>query len=346
MYALAFIVVVGLVVLVHELGHFAAARLAGVRVYEFAVGFGPRLFAKRVGETLYAVRALPLGGMCRFAGMDDSDLPGEQVDPDDPASFVNRPFWQRILVVAAGPLMNFVLAVIILTGLFSVYGVPMAGIVDVLDSSPAQEAGFEVGDTIISINGRPVASVAGFVNSVSTSWGRRLDVEIQRDGERHILQVVPEYDAEAGVGRIGVRLTESPVRSEVRGTLGGAIRYTWGVIDTTITSLWAALSGRAKPEVSGPLGIAGMSAQAAQQGLPSLLMFIALISTSLGLLNLMPVPVLDGGWIVLLAVEAIRGKKLSTQVEEALRFVGLALLMLLMVYATVSDISRLIVRDM
>jgi regulator of sigma E protease len=222
----------------------------------------------------------------------------------------------------------------------------MAGIVDVLDSSPAQEAGFEVGDTIISINGRPVASVAGFVNTVSASWGRRLDVEIQRDGERHILQVVPEYDAEAGVGRIGVRLTESPVRSEARGTLGGAIRYTWGVIDTTITSLWAALSGRAKPEVSGPLGIAGMSAQAAQQGLPSLLMFIALISTSLGLLNLMPVPVLDGGWIVLLAVEAIRGKKLSPQVEEALRFVGLALLMLLMVYATVSDISRLIVRDM
>ena len=270
MHALAFIVVVGLVVLVHELGHFAAARLVGVRVYEFAVGFGPRLFAKRIGETLYAVRALPLGGMCRFAGMDDSELESEQVDPDDPASFVNRPFWQRILVVAAGPIMNFVLAVIILTGLFSAYGVPMARIVDVMDASPAQAAGFRAGDTIISINGRPVASVVGFVNTISTSWGRRLDVEIQRAGRRDTVHVVPEYDAEAGVGRIGVRLTESPVKSEARGTLGGAIRYTWGVIDTTITSLWAALSGRAKPEVSGPLGIAGMSAQAAAQGLPTL----------------------------------------------------------------------------
>ena len=346
MYALAFIVVVGLVVLVHELGHFAAARLAGVRVYEFAVGFGPRLFAKQIGQTLYAVRALPLGGMCRFAGMDDSELLTEQVDPDDPASFVNRPFWQRILVVAAGPLMNFVLAIIILTGLFSAYGVPMARIVDVMDGSPAQVAGFKPGDTILSINGRPVASVAGFVNTISTSWGRRLDVEVVRDEQRYTVHVVPEHDSEAGVGRIGVRLTESPVKSEARGTLAGAIRYTWGVIDTTITSLWAALSGRAKPEVSGPLGIAGMSAQAAQQGLPSLLMFIALISTSLGLLNLMPVPILDGGWIVLLAVEAVRGKRLSPQVEEALRFVGLALLMLLMLYATVSDISRLIVREM
>ncbi|HBK59398.1 MAG TPA: RIP metalloprotease RseP [Firmicutes bacterium] len=344
MYALAFIVVVGLVVLVHELGHFGAARLCGVRVYEFAFGFGPRLFARQVGQTLYAVRALPLGGMCRLAGMDDSELAEEQADPDDPASFVNRPFWQRILIVAAGPLMNFVLAVAILTGLFSAYGVPMATVVDVVDASPAEVAGFRAGDTIVSVNGRPVASVAGFVNTISASWGRRMDVEVQRDGQRETLYVVPDYDAQVRVGRIGVRLTESPVRAETRGTVGGALRYTWGVVDTTVTSLWAVLSGRTKPEVSGPLGIAGMSAQAAQQGLPSLMMFIALISTSLGLLNLMPVPILDGGWILLLALEAVRGRPLSPQIEEALKFVGLALLMLLMVYATVSDISRLVVR--
>lgn len=344
MYALAFIVVVGLVVLVHELGHFGAARLCGVRVYEFAFGFGPRLFARQVGQTLYAVRALPLGGMCRLAGMDDSELAEEQADPDDPASFVNRPFWQRMLIVAAGPLMNFVLAVAILTGLFSAYGVPMATVVDVVDASPAEVAGFRAGDTIVSVNGRPVASVAGFVNTISASWGRRMDVEVQRDGQRETLYVVPDYDAQVRVGRIGVRLTESPVRAETRGTVGGALRYTWGVVDTTVTSLLAVLSGRTKPEVSGPLGIAGMSAQAAQQGLPSLMMFIALISTSLGLLNLMPVPILDGGWILLLALEAVRGRPLSPQIEEALKFVGLALLMLLMVYATVSDISRLVVR--
>ncbi len=344
MYALAFILVVGLVVLVHELGHFGAARLCGVRVYEFAFGLGPRLFARRVGQTLYAVRALPLGGMCRLAGMDDSELAAEQADPGDPASFPNRPFWQRIFIVAAGPLMNFVLAAALFTCLFCAYGVPMATVVDVMDASPAQAAGFRAGDTIISVNGRPVASVAGFVNTISTSWDRCLDVEVQRDGGRETLQVIPEYDVQAQVGRIGVRLTESPVRAEARGALSGALKYTWGVVDTTVTSLWAALSGRAKPEVSGPLGIAGMSAQAAQQGLPSLMMFIALISTSLGLLNLMPVPILDGGWIVLLAVEAIRGKPLSPQIEDAFKFVGLALLMLLMVYATVSDISRLVVR--
>ncbi|HAI87409.1 MAG TPA: RIP metalloprotease RseP, partial [Firmicutes bacterium] len=301
-------------------------------------------FARQVGQTLYAVRALPLGGMCRLAGMDDSELAEEQADPDDPASFVNRPFWQRILIVAAGPLMNFVLAVAILTGLFSAYGVPMATVVDVVDASPAEVAGFRAGDTIVSVNGRPVASVAGFVNTISASWGRRMDVEVQRDGQRETLYVVPDYDAQVRVGRIGVRLTESPVRAETRGTVGGALRYTWGVVDTTVTSLWAVLSGRTKPEVSGPLGIAGMSAQAAQQGLPSLMMFIALISTSLGLLNLMPVPILDGGWILLLALEAVRGRPLSPQIEEALKFVGLALLMLLMVYATVSDISRLVVR--
>lgn len=343
MYALSFIVVLGIVVFVHELGHFVAARLSGVRVYEFALGFGPRLWSRQVGDTIYAIRVLPLGGMCRLAGMDDSELGDEKVGPNDPSSFQNKPIWKKIFIVVAGPLMNFVLAVAILMGLFGVYGVPMATVTKVFDDSPAERAGFVEGDTIFSVNGKPVAGVAGFVSAVSTNWDRSVDVEVLRDHEHVIVTVVPQYDEEAEVGRIGVGLSESPVKGGVRGTAGEAVAYTFGVVDTTLSMLGAALTGRAKADVSGPIGIAGMSAQAARAGFPSLMMLVALISISLGLLNLMPVPVLDGGWVLLLLIEAIKGRPLSPEFEGALRFIGVALLVLLMVYATVSDISRLIV---
>ena len=346
MYALAFLVVLGIVVLVHEYGHFAAARACGVKVYEFAIGFGPQLFSWKRGETLYAVRALPLGGMCRLAGMDDSDLPEEQMEEDDPRSFLNRPIWQRVLIVVAGPLMNFVLAVVILSVLFSSYGVPMASVVEVFDGSPAEAAGFESGDKIVSIDGKPVASVAGFINTVASSAGKKLIVEALRDGETIIIDVTPIRDAEENIGRVGMSLVEVYSKSGTGAAIVGSLRYTWGIVDTTLASMGAALAGRVKPEVAGPVGIAGMSAQAARAGFPSLMMLVALISTSLGLLNLMPIPFLDGGWVLFLIIEAVRGKPLSPQVEGFLRFIGLALLMLLLVYATVSDISRIMVQRM
>ncbi|MEA4882151.1 MAG: RIP metalloprotease RseP [Clostridia bacterium] len=342
MYALAFMVVIGLVVFVHELGHFLAARASGVRVYEFALGFGPRILSKRVGETLYAVRALPLGGMCRFAGMDDTDMPGEKSDDDDPRSFVNRPFIQRIFIVIAGPLMNFLLAVVVFSALFGVYGVPTATVAEVLQGTPASEAGFAPNDTILAVDGAPVASVAGFVNTVAANWNRSLTVDVRRDGERMSLQVVPAYDPEVKVGRIGVKLSEVPVRTGPAGSVSGALRYTWGIVNTSVVSMKAMISGRAKPDVSGPIGIATMSAQAARAGFSSLMMLVALISTSLGLLNLMPVPILDGGWVVLLAIEQLRGRPLSEGVEGGLKLAGLVLLFALMVYATVGDISRLV----
>lgn len=346
MYALAFLVVVGIVVLVHEFGHLVAAKSCGVKVYEFAIGFGPRLFSWTRGDTLYAVRALPLGGLCRFAGMDDSDAAGEHVGEDDPRSFLNRPVWQRILIVVAGPLMNFLLAIVILSVIFASYGVPMATVVEVFQESPAAAAGFEADDTILSIDGKPVASVAGFINTIASSWGKELKVEVLREGRKIVLEVTPVRDSETNIGRVGMSLMEVPGKTGAGGAILGSFRYTWGIIDTTLTSMGAALSGRVKAEVAGPVGIAGMSAQAARRGFPSLMMLVALISTSLGLLNLMPIPVLDGGWVLLLIVEAARGKPLSPQVEGFLKFVGLALLVLLMIYATVSDISRLVLQRM
>lgn len=346
MYALAFLVVVGIVVVVHEFGHLVAAKSCGVKVYEFAIGFGPRLFSWTRGDTLYAVRALPLGGLCRFAGMDDSDIAEEQIDGDDPRSFLNRPVWQRILIVVAGPLMNFLLAIVIFAVIFASYGVPMVTVLEVFEDSPAAAAGFEADDTILSIDGRSVASVDRFILTVASSWGKELDVEVLRDGRKVVLEVTPVRDSEANVGRVGISLREVPGEVGVGGSILGSFRYTLGIVDTTLASMGAALTGRVKAEVAGIVGIAGMSAQAARQGFPSLMMLVALISTSLGLLNLMPIPVLDGGWVLLLTIEAVRGKPLSPQVEGFLKFVGLALLVLLMVYATVSDISRIVLQRM
>ena len=343
MYALSFIVVLGVVVFVHELGHFLAARLSGAGVIEFALGFGPRIWSRQRGETLYSIRLLPLGGMCRLVGQDDAEASDRKASARDPKSFQNKPIWKRVFIVAAGPIMNFVLAVVILAVLFGAYGVPMAGIAHVVPDTPAERAGFLAGDTILTVNGKPVAGVGGFVGAISTSWDRPVSVAILRDGSRVDLTVVPEYDAESKVGKIGVGLSETLVKGGTRGTLVEAVAFTYGTVNTTLSMLVATITGRGKADVSGPIGIAGLSAQAARAGLPSLMMLIALISISLGLLNLMPIPILDGGWILLLLVEGIKGSPLKPEFEGFLRFVGLALLVLLMVYATVSDISRLLV---
>jgi regulator of sigma E protease len=341
-HAIAFLVVIGIVVFAHELGHYLAGRLAGVRIYEFALGFGPRVASKKIGETVYAIRAFPLGGMTRFAGMAEGlDSEGRE-GRDDPRGFARQPFVSKAFIIAAGPLMNFLLAVIILTALFAAQGVPVASVATVLPDSPAAEAGLRPRDMIRAINGRPVASVGGFISTVSSSWGKELRLRVEREGQTVEVSVIPRYDAEAGMGRIGVTLMETPEHSGLAGTVTGAARYTWGLVDTTISSVGAMLTGRLKPEVSGPIGIADISAQAARAGFSSLLMLIALLSTSLGLLNLMPIPILDGGWLVLLALEAARGKPLTPEVENMARLVGLALIVLLLVYATVNDISRLV----
>ncbi len=344
MYALSFLVVLGVVVFVHELGHFLAARISGVGVPEFSLGFGPKIWSMQRGETLYSIRVLPLGGMCRLAGQDDAEAADKKASVRNPKSFQNKPIWKRIFIVAAGPIMNFVLAIVILTVLFGAYGVPMASISHVVPDSPAQRAGFSAGDTILTVNGKPTAGIGGFVGAISTNWDRPVNVAVLRGGEQVEVTVVPEYDAESQVGKIGVGLSEAPVKGGVRGTVAEALAYTYGTVNTTVSMLVAAFTGRASADVSGPIGIAGMSAQAARAGLPSLMMLIALISISLGLLNLMPVPILDGGWVLLLAVEGIKGSPLKPEFEGFLRFVGLALLVLLMVYATVSDISRLLVQ--
>ena len=307
------------------------------------MGFGPKIWSVKRGETVYSIRLLPLGGMCRLVGLDDEEGADRKASARNPKSFHGKPIWKRIFIVTAGPIMNFVLAVVILIVLFGAYGVPMASITEVFSDSPAQRAGFAAGDTILTVNGKPVAGVAGFVSAVSTSWDRPVEVEVLRGQTRVSITVVPEYDPDAQVGRIGVGLAERPVKGGVRGTAAEAVAYTIGVVDSTVSMLIAALTGRAEADVSGPLGIAGMSAQAARAGIASLAMLIALISISLGLVNLMPVPILDGGWVLLLVLEGIKGSPLQPEFEGVLRFVGLALLVLLMVYATVSDISRMIV---
>lgn len=343
MYALSFIVVLGVVVFVHELGHFLAARLSGVGVPEFALGFGPKIWSAQRGETLYSIRLLPLGGMCRLAGQDDAEAADKAASARNPKSFQNKPIWKRVFIVAAGPIMNFVLAVAILTVLFGAYGVPMASIAHVEPGGPAERAGFSAGDTILAVNGTPATGVSGFINAISTSWDRSVSVGILRDEERVDLTVVPEYDDEAKVGRIGVGLSETFVKGGARGPLVEALAYTYGSVTNTIMMLAATFTGRAKADVSGPIGIGVLSAQAARAGLANFMMLIALVSISLGLLNLMPVPILDGGWVLLLLVEGIKGSPLKPEFEGFLRFMGLALLVLLMVYATVSDVYRLVI---
>lgn len=341
LYALAFILVIGICVFVHELGHYLAGRLAGVKIYEFAIGFGPRIVSKKVGETIYAIRALPLGGLTSFAGMDDAEYEDHDNDPDDPRNFNNKSFLAKAFIVIAGPLMNFVLAILILTVLFANYGVPKVEVAEVLVNSPAEQCGLLAGDIIEAVDGKPLAGTSGFIALVSSNWDKSLQLDVVRDGEHVPLTVTPAYSETEKVGRIGAKLMEAPVKSTSSGSFVGAARYTQGIIDVTLRSFQAMFAGKAKMDVSGPIGIADMSAQAAKAGFPNLMMLVALLSVSLGIMNLMPVPILDGGWVVLLAIESLRGKPLSDEFKAGARLVGMALLLILVIYATVSDIGRL-----
>ncbi|MBE3582951.1 MAG: site-2 protease family protein [Limnochordaceae bacterium] len=358
---LAFIVVFGAIVLVHEIGHFLVAKLVGVRPFEFGVGFGPALARKRWGETTYYLRALPLGGYVKLLGMDpyeeESSSAGKQQPPaeqgqpaasvstagaaaeDDTRSFAYKPLWARILTIAAGPLMNFVFAVVLFAVLFATVEVPLT-IYSVGKGTPAERAGLKPGDEIVSIAGIPVREPREVNKVVEPRANQPLPVQIRRDGHELTLTVTPVRPEGADVARIGVQLGGQARVGGVRALWAG-VRETYYSTVGLVASLGKMLVGRAPADISGPIGIFQLVGQTAQQGVPYLIFLAAILNINLGLLNLLPVPVLDGGWIAIFLVEAVRRRPLQPEHRGIAQMVGMALLLALMIFATYKDIWRL-----
>jgi len=362
-YIIPFLFVLSLVVFFHELGHFLVARWCGVRVLVFSIGFGPEIvgFNDRHG-TRWKISAIPLGGFVKFFGDENAaSVPDSArlavMDADERAhSFMFQPVAKRAAIVVAGPLANFVLAIVIFAGVFMLYGKQtMSARVDSVQAdSAAAEAGFKAGDVVVAINGRPIENFTEMQRIVGSSAGEMLAVTVDRDGSQLVLNAKPALkevkDNFGNVQRVGILgisrsmapedLKLHPVAPPQAVVL--AVQETWSVIERTLGYIGGVIAGReAANQLGGPIRIAQMSGQVASFGFVPLIQLAAVLSVSIGLLNLFPIPLLDGGHLLFYLIEGVRGRPLSERAQEVGFRIGLAIVLMLMIFATFNDIVHL-----
>ena len=353
-YIVPFLVVLSVVVFVHEYGHYRIARRNGVRVETFSIGFGPELFGRNDRHgTRWKFSLVPLGGFVKMLG--DAEPSGSTIDPDtakDPDSFPAKTVWQRMAVVAAGPGSNFLFAILVLAILFATSGRPFTPPVvgQIQPGSPAAAAGLQPGDRIAEVDGSRIESFEQLQGIVRDAAGRLLHVVVQREGHPVDLDVTPKrselvsrFGTKQEVGLIGV--TRNGVefrRSNVLMAPIDAATETAKMVGGTLYAVGQMIMGyRGTEELGGPLRIAQMSGQIAADGIVPLIWFTAVLSINLGLINLFPIPMLDGGHLLLYSLEAARGRPLTERTQEIAFRVGLGMVLSLMVYATWNDLVQL-----
>ncbi|MBQ7198012.1 MAG: RIP metalloprotease RseP [Selenomonadaceae bacterium] len=333
----AAIFVFGLLVLFHELGHFITAKLTGMRVDEFAIGFGPKIFKFRRGETVYSLRAIPLGGFNDIAGMDPSDnQAGER-------GYCEKPVISRMIVILAGSIMNFILPIIIFFGVYCFEGVAIPSVEPILgaviENMPAQLAGLQMGDKVLSVNGETVTTWKEFTEKIRLDENKNpVTIQYERNSQVSEVEVTPTVEKSTGRVLIGV---QNHVVYEQQGILTSftmAVGNTKDILTMMLNALIDLFKAPSGASVTGPIGIAQMAGQVATMGFVPLLNFAALLSLNLGIINLLPVPALDGGHFVGLVIEAVRGKPLSPKALMYTQRVGVALLLILTVVVTAKDV--------
>jgi regulator of sigma E protease len=340
---IVFILVLGLLIFVHELGHFVAARLVGVKVEEFGMGFPPRIFAIKRGETEYSLNLIPLGGFCKLLG---------EEDPSEPRSLASKRPLTRLFVLGAGPMMNAVLPIVLLSVAFMIPRQVIVGdvrIEEVAPNSPAAEAGIEPGDTVLSINGQSIRNIGDVIYDTHLSLGDETTLELEgSDGSPKVVTLVPRWDPPEGEGAMGVSLSlvntyeisESYPFWEAVPKGAVTLWETFGLLRNEVRSWFA--KGTA-PQVGGPVAIFQLTGEASEAGPSYLLQFAAFLSLNLAIINLFPLPALDGGRIVFVLLEVVRrGKRVSARTEGFVHLVGFAMLIGLMLVITYVDISRAI----
>lgn len=335
---LAAVFVFGVLVTVHEFGHFITAKLTGMRVDEFAIGFGPKLYQQKDGDTLYSLRAIPLGGYNKIAGMDPDD-------PPEPGTFKSKPIPSRMLVILAGALMNFLLPIILFSGIFMLEGrqelvnEPILG--TVVDGMAAERAGLRNGDRILTINNKPVATWTDVVTNLRASGTNPVTLTAESKGAVKSYTMTPVYDREAGRPLIGISPKFNKVSLGFFGSIKEGCVYTKNIIVSMLNGLYKIVSGKAPAEVAGPIGVAQMAGQVAEKGMLPLITFVAFLSINLGVINLLPLPALDGGRILFVLIEMIFRKPVPPKYEAWVHRIGIILLLGLIAVVTASDIIKL-----
>jgi regulator of sigma E protease len=340
--ALSFFFVFTLIAVSHELGHLIWAKKAGIRVYEFALGVGPRLLSIRTNGTLYAINLIPILAYVRIAG--EGESPEDQLCPE-PEKFYNKTALQRFKALFFGPLMNILLAFVLLLGIFFVAGVPKdlsSEIASVTKGSPADKAGMKPGDRIIAINHIPYPKIEEAINKIHQSAGQELTLSILRSGKQLELKATPAYNASLKAALLG--FSAKPIYQKVN--LLYAIYYafiqTLSMVALMFFILWQLVSGAVSvTNLAGPLGIAHITGKYAHSGLVALLNFTALISVNVGVLNLLPLPAFDGGRLFFILLELLRGKPLDPHFENKIHHWGLVVILILFVLISINDLIRI-----
>lgn len=318
------IIVFLLVVLLHEGGHFMAAKASDIKVNEFAVGMGPKIFQKKKGETLYTLRAIPMGGYCAMEGEDSHS--------QDSRSFGSAPVYKRMIVVVAGAFMNFVLAIVIFTITSLFLGVQTTQVASLMDNMPAKSAGIMPGDRIVSIDNKETKTFAEIIDAINDSKNDQVEVKVLRDGIDKEFKVNTFKDKE---GRKLIGFTPIIKRSLLT-SISAGFKTTFQVVEGVFKALAMLITGKAGlNNLSGPIGVIKTIGKSTKQGIISLLFITGLISANLGVINLLPIPALDGGKFVLLLVEAIRKKPVNEKFETFINLAGFVFLIGLMIFITV-----------
>ncbi|MBI3805835.1 MAG: RIP metalloprotease RseP [Nitrospirae bacterium] len=348
-----FLIVLGVLVFVHEFGHYIVARMCGVQVQTFSLGFGPRLISRRWGPTEYCLSVIPLGGYVRLLG----DDPKEEISPEEKdRSFLTQPVRKKIAIVVAGPLFNLLLALVIFVGVFMT-GVPSltSDVGEVQPGSAAALAGMKSGDRILEIEGKKIAQWEEIRDTLQKSDGKELHFVVEREGQPLPLQVTPTMKETQDVlgdshklWLIGILPKGSHTIKKydpLTAAMMGAHR-TWEMIELNVLGILRLIQGKISSDtIGGPILIAQMAGQQANEGILNVVLFIAILSINLGIINLFPIPILDGGHLLFFIIEGILGHPLSLKKREIAQQVGLFIIISLMVFAFYNDIMRFFVKQ-
>lgn len=348
LYVLLAILLLGILIMVHEFGHFAVARLCGIAVKEFSLGFGPVIWQhkSKKSDTTFSIRPIPMGGYCMFYGDTDDDPNGST--KDDPRNYNKAPVWKRMLSVLAGPGMNFVLAFVVSIALMGVYGaVATTPVVQEVEAGmPAAEAGLQAGDIFVRVNQTEVEN--GTVQDVSNAIGADassapVEITVLRDGQEQTFTVTPQYDSELERYRVGVTIAQGYEKMPASSILPSA----WSLCKQASVAIVESLgklftTGEGLNDTAGPVGVVSLVAQQTQKGgLEIYLYLLVILSINLGLMNLIPIPGLDGSRLIFMIIEAIRRKPVNQKIEAGVHLCGYVLLFGLMIFFTFKDVLRL-----
>jgi regulator of sigma E protease len=337
MFIVVAIVGLGLLIVLHEGGHFLVARLCGMKVERFSIGFGPTLIGFKRGGTTFQIAPIPLGGFVQITGMN----PNEDFDKSDPSVYPNRPRWQRLLTILAGPVANYVTAWALMLFVLLVWGMPSKTqkIIEPVPNKPAVLAGMRANDVLVSANGQAVSADNPISDVIRAGAGAPVTIKVLRDGQPLTFTVTPEHVA-SGAYQVGIQIGAIDARTPV--SFGSAMKeatiYPYYASIGILASLSDMIRGRVQPDLEGPIGITKKIAKAAQRGAVDFLAMLIALSVYLGLFNMLPVPALDGGRALFLCIESITRKVVNPRVEAAVHTAGFVLLLGVLAVVTVKDI--------